>query len=341
MATIDVLGEEITTADEARRDRAPVPRRARADPRRRARLEHLGEADRARARARRRALPGEPRGGRRRRARPRQLRPDRHGGLVDDRRHARALPRAARGRARQRRRRAAVAPAADARRRRRARQRAALQGHLPRAARDRVRESESVRANFVRCLEALLATGQLRGGRDARRGADRRVAAASSASGASPATTTSSRCCSASARTARPARPRRVIALRVYVPYGTHWYEYSLRRLQENPKLAGYVAADTVTPDRPAIARAYRGEAAGAGRSSMTSSSTTVRRRARRDGAPGGIGAVVDVCGTTAAQVPGAPRLEEQEVQDQGDEPDDHEDPAGGVRIDRGVHRSG
>ena len=32
--------------------------------------------------------------------------------------------------------------------------------------------------------------------------------------------------------------------LRVYVPYGTHWYEYSVRRLQENPKIAGYVAAD-------------------------------------------------------------------------------------------------
>ena len=32
--------------------------------------------------------------------------------------------------------------------------------------------------------------------------------------------------------------------LRVYVPYGTHWYQYSVRRLQENPKMAGYVAAD-------------------------------------------------------------------------------------------------
>jgi proline dehydrogenase len=32
--------------------------------------------------------------------------------------------------------------------------------------------------------------------------------------------------------------------LRVYVPFGTHWYEYSLRRLQENPQIAGYVAAD-------------------------------------------------------------------------------------------------
>jgi proline dehydrogenase len=34
--------------------------------------------------------------------------------------------------------------------------------------------------------------------------------------------------------------------LRIYVPYGRHWYEYSVRRLQENPKVAGYVAADVV-----------------------------------------------------------------------------------------------
>jgi proline dehydrogenase len=34
--------------------------------------------------------------------------------------------------------------------------------------------------------------------------------------------------------------------LRIYVPYGEHWYRYSLRRLQENPKIAGYVASDTL-----------------------------------------------------------------------------------------------
>jgi proline dehydrogenase len=33
--------------------------------------------------------------------------------------------------------------------------------------------------------------------------------------------------------------------LRIYVPFGRRWYEYSLRRLQENPKVAGYIAADT------------------------------------------------------------------------------------------------
>ena len=34
--------------------------------------------------------------------------------------------------------------------------------------------------------------------------------------------------------------------LRIYTPFGRHWYEYSLRRLQENPRIAGYIAADTV-----------------------------------------------------------------------------------------------
>jgi proline dehydrogenase len=34
--------------------------------------------------------------------------------------------------------------------------------------------------------------------------------------------------------------------LRIYVPFGRQWYEYSIRRLQENPKIAGYVASDTV-----------------------------------------------------------------------------------------------
>ncbi len=34
--------------------------------------------------------------------------------------------------------------------------------------------------------------------------------------------------------------------LRIYVPFGRYWYEYSLRRLQENPKVAGYIAADTL-----------------------------------------------------------------------------------------------
>jgi len=34
--------------------------------------------------------------------------------------------------------------------------------------------------------------------------------------------------------------------LRVYVPYGEDWYEYSLRRLQENPRVARHIAAGTL-----------------------------------------------------------------------------------------------
>ena len=48
----------------------------------------------------------------------------------------------------------------------------------------------------------------------------------------------------------RPERADELVAdghrLRVYVPYGSHWYEYSVRRLQENPKMAGQVASDIV-----------------------------------------------------------------------------------------------
>jgi proline dehydrogenase len=48
----------------------------------------------------------------------------------------------------------------------------------------------------------------------------------------------------------RPERADELIAaghrVRVYVPFGTQWYEYSVRRLQENPTIAGYVASDTL-----------------------------------------------------------------------------------------------
>lgn len=39
--------------------------------------------------------------------------------------------------------------------------------------------------------------------------------------------------------------------VRIYVPFGRRWYEYSMRRLQENPKIAGYVARDTLRRLKP------------------------------------------------------------------------------------------
>jgi proline dehydrogenase len=107
------------------------------------------------------------------------------------------------------------------------------------------REFDAVRENYVRCLERLVAQGSyvgiathdeyligeaLRIVRDAGVARDRYEFQMLLG--------------------VRPDRADELVAdghrLRVYVPYGQHWYEYSLRRLQENPKIAGYVAADTV-----------------------------------------------------------------------------------------------
>jgi proline dehydrogenase len=35
--------------------------------------------------------------------------------------------------------------------------------------------------------------------------------------------------------------------VRVYIPYGTHWYEYSIRRFKENPQMAGYIVKSIFT----------------------------------------------------------------------------------------------
>ena len=105
------------------------------------------------------------------------------------------------------------------------------------------REFEAVRANFVRSLDALVEQGSyvgiathdehliregLRVVRSA--GLDRDQYEFQMLLGV------------------RPERADELVAdghrVRVYVPYGSHWYEYSVRRLQENPKMAGYIAGD-------------------------------------------------------------------------------------------------
>jgi proline dehydrogenase len=48
----------------------------------------------------------------------------------------------------------------------------------------------------------------------------------------------------------QPALRDRLVAeghrMRVYVPFGAAWYAYSMRRLKENPSIAGYVARDAL-----------------------------------------------------------------------------------------------
>ena len=103
---------------------------------------------------------------------------------------------------------------------------------------------EAVRANFLRSLEALLDAGCYVGvathdewllaeslARISRRGLEPREYELQMLLGV------------------REERRDQLVAeghrLRVYVPFGEHWYGYSLRRLQENPAMAGTIARAT------------------------------------------------------------------------------------------------
>lgn len=35
--------------------------------------------------------------------------------------------------------------------------------------------------------------------------------------------------------------------IRIYVPFGDHWYKYSIRRLQENPNMAWHITKSILT----------------------------------------------------------------------------------------------
>jgi proline dehydrogenase len=107
------------------------------------------------------------------------------------------------------------------------------------------RDDEAVRVNFVRALEALLEAGSFVGIATHDEwliGEGRRLVAERGLGGDDYEFQM--------LLGVRPERADALVAeghgLRVYVPFGEQWYEYSLRRLQENPKIAGYVAADTL-----------------------------------------------------------------------------------------------
>jgi proline dehydrogenase len=107
------------------------------------------------------------------------------------------------------------------------------------------REYEAVRANYVRCLEALISQGSYVGIATHDEFLIQEALRLVREAGLDP-----SRYEFQMLLGVRAERGDRLVAdghrLRIYVPFGTLWYEYSLRRLQENPKIAGYVAADTV-----------------------------------------------------------------------------------------------
>jgi proline dehydrogenase len=107
------------------------------------------------------------------------------------------------------------------------------------------REVDAVRENYVRCLEQLVAQGSYVGiatHDEYLIGEALRIVA--------EAGLARDRYEFQMLLGVRPDRADDLVSqghkLRVYVPYGEQWYEYSIRRLQENPKIAGYVAAGAV-----------------------------------------------------------------------------------------------
>ena len=98
-------------------------------------------------------------------------------------------------------------------------------------------DPDSVRTSFVQCLDALLGAGAY-------------VAAATHDEQLIRAALERDVPEFQMLLGVRDDRARELVAaghpLRVYVPFGEHWYGYSVRRLQENPAMAGTIARATV-----------------------------------------------------------------------------------------------
>jgi proline dehydrogenase len=103
---------------------------------------------------------------------------------------------------------------------------------------------EAVRANFLRCLDALLAAGCYVGIATHDEWLIGESLARVSQRGLGPLAYELQMLLGV-----REERRAELVAeghrLRVYVPFGEHWYSYSVRRLQENPAMAGTIARAT------------------------------------------------------------------------------------------------
>ncbi len=230
------------------RDARPVPPDDRRDRRLGPPREHLREADGRRARDRPRSRLRELHGDLRARGGARDVRAPRHGGQPVHGVDRQARPRA-QGALRRRRRPAGLPQAQPRRPRPPPRdegERADLQGHLRRAARDRLEgpPDDHPQLRGPRRQAARRAAPTPRSRRTTRPASSSR-SRRSTASG-SRRTGTSSRCSSGSIPCCAGASFEAGHRLRVYVPYGRDWYAYSTRRLKENPSIARHVLRSMV-----------------------------------------------------------------------------------------------
>jgi len=98
-------------------------------------------------------------------------------------------------------------------------------------------DADSIRASFVQCLDALLATGAYVAAATHDEALIREALARDVPEFQMLLGVREDRACELVAAGHR---------LRVYVPFGEQWYAYSLRRLQENPAMATTIARATI-----------------------------------------------------------------------------------------------
>ena len=234
----------------------PLPPDARPDGRERRRGQRLGQAHPDGPRYRRGPLPRQhgphPRQG----EGARRVRPARHGGLRLHPADARLLPPAALRRVRQALRRGdpVHAPALGAGRRgpdRDAGAGPALQGRLPRAAGGGV-PRQGRRGPQLRDADAAAAGGgELPRPRHPRRGHHRAGARVRRAGSGSATSGSSSRCSTACGATSRSRLRQAGHNMRVYIPFGTQWYPYLMRRLAERPANIAFLLGNVVRESIP------------------------------------------------------------------------------------------
>ena len=112
-------------------------------------------------------------------------------------------------------------------------------------------DKADVDRNYVRLMERLLLRGQLPWARHPRRGDHRPRARVRRRRRASPPTGSSSRCSTASGATCRSGCARPATGMRVYIPFGTQWYPYLMRRLAERPANIAFFLGNIVRESVP------------------------------------------------------------------------------------------
>ena len=107
-------------------------------------------------------------------------------------------------------------------------------------------DKKDVDANYVKCMHALIEHGQLSRHRHARPGDHRRGEAVRDGAGRSTASRFEFQMLYGVRRDLQEQLVREGYRMRVYVPFGTQWYPYLMRRLAERPANVAFITGNVM-----------------------------------------------------------------------------------------------